>query len=65
MAEKPTQKRTKQVLCPCCTSNTGSYHTMICAVDDNGDIIIRCRTCKTDINVSELIRQNKLNKGCA
>lgn len=53
-------KRTKQVLCPCCTENKGNYHVMICVVDDNGDIIIRCKTCKTDINVSELIRRDKI-----
>lgn len=55
MANKTKQTRTKQVVCPCCV------HKMLCVTDDNGDIIIRCRTCKTDINVSKLLRQ-KLNK---
>lgn len=58
MANKTMKKGTKQVLCPCCTEKNGNYHTMICATNDNGDIIIRCRTCKTDINVSELMRQS-------
>jgi hypothetical protein len=44
-------KQTQQVVCPCCT------HKMLCVTADNGDIIIRCRTCKTDINVSELLRR--------
>lgn len=50
MANETKQTHTKQVVCPCCT------HKMLCVTDDNGDIIIRCRTCKTDINVSELLR---------
>lgn len=51
MTNKTKQTHTKQVVCPCCT------HKMLCVINDNGDIIIRCRTCKTDINVSELLRQ--------
>lgn len=51
MANENDRIHTKQVICPCCT------HKMLCVTDDNGDIIIRCRTCKTDINVSELLRQ--------
>lgn len=62
MVNKTNKTRTKQVLCPCCIEQKGNYHAMICATDENGDIIIRCRTCKTDVNVSELMRQNKLNK---
>lgn len=55
MVNKIEQTHTQQVVCPCCT------HKMLCVTAGNGDIIIRCRTCKTDINVSELLRQ-KLNK---
>ena len=53
MSNKPT----KQILCPCCTEKTGKYPTMLC-VEDNGDIIIRCKNCKTDVNVSEILRKN-------
>lgn len=53
-----SKKSTKQILCPCCTEKTGKYPVMLCA-EDNGDIIIRCKNCKTDINVSEIVRKNK------
>lgn len=49
-------KSTKQILCPCCTEKTGKYPSMLCAEKD-GDIIIRCKSCKTDINVSEIVRK--------
>lgn len=62
MEDKIKQIRTQRILCPCCAENHREYHSMICAVNESGDIIIRCRKCKTDVNVSERLRQNKLNK---
>lgn len=50
-------KQTQQVVCPCCTGENHKYHVMLCATDANGDIIIRCKQCKTDINVSKLLRE--------
>ena len=52
-----SKKSTKQILCPCCTEKTGKYPVMLCA-ENNGDIIIRCKNCKTDINVSEIVKKN-------
>lgn len=53
------KKSTKQVFCPHCVEKTGKRPSMLCAEDENGDIIIRCKNCKTDVNVSELQRNNK------
>lgn len=52
-------KNTKQILCPHCTENTGKYPNMLCATDENNHIIIRCKTCKTDVDVTEILE--KLN----
>lgn len=54
--------KTKQILCPHCVELTGKYPSMLCAEDENGDIIIRCKRCKTDVNVSEIQRAKKGGK---
>ncbi len=55
MNNKIKKKDTKAIYCPCCTEKKGGRAKILCAVDENKDIIIRCRDCKSDINVSQLL----------
>lgn len=55
MTDKIKKRETTPVYCPCCTEKKGGKAKILCVVDEKKDIIVRCRDCKTDINVSRLL----------
>lgn len=59
MADKIKKRQTIPIYCPDCNKTGGRPH-LLCVKDENGDIIIRCKGCKTDINISQLLRKTGL-----
>ncbi len=59
MADKIKQKQTIPIYCPECAGKTCGRPHLLCIVENNGDIIIRCKGCKTDINISKIIRNKQ------
>lgn len=58
MADINKKRQTIPIYCPECAGKTrGKPHILCIVEEENGDILIRCKSCKTDVNISQLLRK--------